>query len=191
MAYNKVIKSDDSQAFGLLLENKEFFEQRNAYMKTVNDYYKAHGTVAGCPGIEDDTARELDARVTDDQHCPYPVRFSYENHKQIQQIDKMLARLTENPETLFKGWLFHGGEAIVNLANNRLQLMFDEKPGEQQRKELYKNGFRFAYKSTAWQRPLSHKAISAADRLDFIKPSNGQKPSELQPKAPKRNEPER
>ena len=191
MAYNKVIKSDDSQAFGLLLENKEFFEQRNAYMKTVNDYYKAHGTVAGCPGIEDDTVRELDARVTEEQHCPYPVRFSYENHKQIQQIDKMLARLTEKPETLFKGWPFHGGEAIINLANNRLQLMFDEKPNDQQRKELYKNGFRFAYKSTAWQRPLSPKAMLAADRLDFIKPLSGQKPSELQPKAPKRNEPER
>lgn len=191
MAYNKVIKSDDSQAFSLLLENKEFFEQRNAYMETVNDYYKAHGTVAGCPGIEADTAHELDARVTEEQHYPYPIRFSYENHKQIQQIENMLERLIEKPETLFKGWPFSGGEAIINLANNRLQLMFDEKPNDQQRKELYKNGFRFAYKSTAWQRPLSHKAMSAADRIDFIKPLSGQKPSELQPKAPKRNEPER
>lgn len=191
MSYNKVIKSDDSMVLTQLLENKEFFEQRNAYMQTVNDYYEQNGTALGCPGVEDDVAANLDARVNDNQPVPYPQKFFEENQEQITRLDSLIERVVDKPETLFKGWQFEGGEAVVNLANNRLQLMFDEKPPEEKRKVLSKNGFKFAYKSTAWQRPLTHKAMSAADKIDFIKPLNGKKPSELQPKQPKKNEPER
>ena len=51
MSYNSVISSNDSMKLTKLLENKEFFEQRNEYMKDVNDYYAENGTVVGFPGI--------------------------------------------------------------------------------------------------------------------------------------------
>lgn len=191
MSYNSVISSNDSMKLTKLLENKEFFEQRNEYMKDVNDYYAENGTVVGFPGIEDETAHNLDSRVKDGQTGPYPEQFFKENQEQIDRLAAVIDRLYEKPETLFQGWKFTGGEAVVNLSNNRLQLMFDEKPSEKQINVLKRNGFHWARTAKAWQRPLTHKAMSAADKIDFIKPLNGKKPTELQPKAPKRTEPER
>ena len=62
--YNKIIKSDDNKALTQLMENKDFFVKRNEYMQSVNDYYKENGTVVGFPDMEDDTAKNLNARVS-------------------------------------------------------------------------------------------------------------------------------
>lgn len=83
---------------------------------------------------------------------------------------------------MFKGWQFAGGEAIVNLANNRLQLYFEEKPADEQRATLKSNGFKYAPSTKAWQRPLDYKTMAAANRIDFIKPLDGKTPMDLQPK---------
>lgn len=191
MSYNSVIASNDSMKLTKLLENKEFFEQRNEYMQNVNDYYAEHGTVVGCPGIENDTAHNLNSRVKEGQSGPYPEQFFKENQEQIDRLNNMIDRLAEKPETLFNGWQFAGGEAVVNLANNRLQLMFDDKPSDEQINALKRHGFHWARTAKAWQRPLTHKAMSAADKIDFVKPLDGKKPTEHQPQAPKHNEPER
>ena len=163
--YNKIIKSDDNRAVSQLMENKDFFVKRNEYMQSVNEYYKENGTVVGFPGIETESAKNLNARVTKENPAPYPQSFFNENLQQITRIDAMLDRISNKPETLFKGWEFKGGEAVVNLANNRLQLMFDEKPPEEIRKTLSKNGFKFAPTTKAWQRPLSGKTFSVCDKI--------------------------
>ena len=189
--YNKIIKSDDNKALTQLMENKDFFVKRNEYMQSVNDYYKENGTVVGFPDMEDDTAKNLNARVSKDNPAPYPQSFFKENQYQINRIDALVDRISNKPETLFKGWEFEGGEAVVNLSNSRLQLMFAEKPSEEIRKSLLKNGFKFAPTTKAWQRPLSSKTFSVCDKLDFIKPKDGRTPSDIQPKIPKKNEHER
>jgi hypothetical protein len=33
--------------------------------------------------------------------------------------------------------------------------------------------------------------MATCDKIDFIKPKDGRKPTDIQPKAPKKNEPER
>ena len=81
--------------------------------------------------------------------------------------------------------------AIVNLANNRLQLYFEEKPADEQRATLKSNGFKYAPSTKAWQRPLDYKTMAAANRIDFIKPLDGKTPMDLQPKMAKRDAPER
>ena len=92
---------------------------------------------------------------------------------------------------MFSGWQFAGGEAIVNLANNRLQLYFEEKPSDEHRAMLKQNGFKFAPTTKAWQRPLDYKTMAAANRIDFIKPLDGRTPMDLQPKMTHRDAPER
>lgn len=191
MSFNKVIKSEDTMKMTQLLENKEFFVKRNEYMQSVNDYYKQNGTVVGFPGIEAETAHNLDARVSESQPVPYPQSFFDENQAQITRLEAMVETVVHNPKTLFKGWQFEGGEAVVNLANNRLQLMFDEKPTDEQINSLKRFGFHWAKTAKAWQRPLTSKVFAACDKIDFIKPENGKKPSEMQPKQPKKSEPER
>ena len=160
-------------------------------MQAVNDHYTENGTMVGYPGMSDDVAHNLDLRVREGQPGPYPDHFFKENQQYIDRLTAMIDRLNEKPETIFQGWQFEGGKALVNLANNRLQLIISERPTEEQIKVLRRNGFHWARSAMAWQRPLTNKTFSVCDKIDFIKPLSGKKPSELQPKQPKRNEPER
>ena len=191
MSYNSVIRADDPKAVEMLKENLEGFEGRQEYMQKVNDYYKANGTVIGCPGIDKETAVHLDGRVNEHQSTPYPGRFFKDNFAEINRLKSNIDRLENKPETMFMGWHFGGGEAVINLANNRLQLMFAEKPNDDERAVLKKNGFKWAPTAKAWQRPLDFKSMAAAERIDFIKPLDGRRISDLQPKQPKRDAPER
>ena len=191
MSYNSVIRADDPRAVEMLKENLEGYEGRQEYMQNINDYYKANGTVVGCPGIDKETAVQLDGRVNEHQSTPYPGRFFKDNFAEINRLKSNVDRLENKPETMFKGWQFNKGEAVINLANNRLQLMFAEKPNDDERAVLKKNGFKWAPTAKAWQRPLDFKSMAAAERIDFIKPLDGRRISDLQPKQQKRNAPER
>ena len=82
------------------------------------------------------------------------------------------------------GWTFPGGEAKINEAENRLQLLFDEKPPEDQRSAEIR-GLQVGSQQGAWQRQLNQNAIRAAARLDFLRPEDGQSPYQLQPFARK------
>lgn len=211
MSYNSVIRADDPKAVEMLKENLEGFEGRQEYMQNINDYYKENGTMVGCPGIDEETAIQLDERVNENQSTPYPGRFFKDNYAEINRLKANIDRLENKPETVFKCWQFERlstfasqkptcgrppflavrGEAVINLANNRLQIMFDGKPTDEQRADLKKNGFKWAPTAKAWQRPLDFKSMAAAERIDFIKPLDGRKISDLQPKQPKRDAPER
>ena len=79
------------------------------------------------------------------------------------------------------GWTVPGGEAKVNEAENRLQLMFEDKPDADTRQALKSEGFKWAPSQGAWQRQLNQNAIRAAARLDFLRPEDGKSPYQLQP----------
>ena len=192
MAYNNMIRADAPNALDMLKENLSIVEDRINYMQSVNDYYKANGTTQGCPNVEPDAAEELDSRIEKySQDTPYPGRYFSDNFKLKNQIKSNIERLTNERDTVFKGWTFAGGEAVINLSNNRLQLMFSEKPSEQQRNVLKQNGFKWASKQGAWQRPLDFKTMAAANKIDFIKPIGNKRVSDLQPKPKNRNAPEK
>lgn len=191
MSFNNVIKSSDPDAVTKLQENIDAIEKRLEYMQTVNDFYRQNSTTLGCPGVAYEAAVGLDARVKDGQATPYPGQFFTENKHEIDRLKGVIDRLNNNPESVFKCWDFEGGEAVVNLANNRLQLMFNERPSDEQIGTLKQNHFKWAPKAKAWQRPLSHQTMGLADKVYFIKPIDGRKPTDIQPKAPKRMEPER
>lgn len=191
MVYNNIISANNPMAINMLKENLAHFENNIAYMQAVNDYYRENGTMVGFDGIDYETATKLNERVNEYQSAPYPGRFFKENYEKIGRIKSNIDRLENTPETIFRGWQFIGGEAIVNLANNRLQLIFEENPTSEQRAILKQNGFKFAPKTTAWQRPLDYKTMAAAKRIDFIKPFNGKTPMDLQPKMTHHDVPER
>ncbi|NDO18096.1 hypothetical protein FMM68_00220 [Lachnospiraceae bacterium MD329] len=191
MAYNNIISANDPMAINMLKENLAHFENNTAYMQSVNDFYKENGTMVGFEGIDYAEAVKLDEHVNGYQTAPYPGKFFKDNYEKIGRIKANIDRLENRPETMFKGWQFVGGEAIVNLANNRLQLMFEEKPSDEHRAMLKQNGFKFAPTTKAWQRPLDYKTMAAANRIDFIKPLDGRTPMDLQPKMTHRDAPER
>ena len=99
MSYNSVIRSDDPNAVALLNENIDHMQETLDYMKMVNDYFGQYGTVVGCPGVDMDTAKELDARVNDEQEKPYPDKFFIDNRSRINTLQRNINRIEDNPQS--------------------------------------------------------------------------------------------
>lgn len=191
---NNAISSDDPQALEKLTEKLEVCQKRQEFMKSVNSYYRKNGTAQGCPGVSDELAAKMDERMKTAyswETAPYPSYELSNNNAEIRRLKQRINTLTQDKELGFVGWTFEGGEAIANTDKNRLQLIFDEKPSEKQRTALKANGFKWAPSEGAWQRQLNGNAMYAANHIDFIAPDNGKRPTDLQPKAPKKDEPER
>ncbi len=195
MSYtNQPISSDDPQAIEKLTEKLNACEERQKYMKEANAYYQKHGTMKGFDNMTDEQAAKLDEQIKNGYSWEQKPFASYKltnNNAEIRRLKKRIEQLSTDKTLGFVGWKFPGGEAVANIGNNRLQLLFDEKPTEEQRTELKAFGFKWSPKETAWQRQLNTNAMYAADRISFIQPETGQKPTQLQPKMPKKNEPER
>ena len=195
MSYkNNAISSDDPKAIEKLTEKLHKCETEQEFMKKVNAYYKKNGTCVGCEGVSDELAAKLDENIKqayswDKQ--PFPSYRLTNNNAEIRRLKKRIESLTATQNTEFVGWRFNGGEAVINEDKNRLQLLFDEKPSKEQRDTLKANGFRWAPSDASWQRQLNPNAFYAANRIDFIKPETGERPTDLQPKTPKKSEPER
>lgn len=60
---------------------------------------------------------------------------------------------------------FEGGYKYINRTEDRLQLIFDDKPSDEIRTGLKRNGFRWSPRFTAWQRQLTLNAEKSFDRL--------------------------
>ena len=76
--------------------------------------------------------------------APY-ASYQLSNYSaEINRLKKSIESLERREETGFVGWQFKGGEAVANQEENRLQLLFDEKPSEEQRSKLKSWGFRWS-----------------------------------------------
>ena len=191
---NRVISSDDPNAIQKLQDKLEMCEKSQKYMKEVNAYYRKNGTCEGFPGMEAARAARLDESVRqayswDKQ--PFPSYALTNNSAEIRRLKQRIEKLTVNQEVGFVGWTFDGGEVVANSEENRLQILFDEKPDEQKRSALKGNGFKWSPSKYDWPRQLNDNAIYAASRMEFLRPESGESPVKLQPKAPKKDAPER
>ena len=155
-------------------------------MKAVNAYYRKHKTLDGCPGLSEDTINKLKASMSQNWNGkapPFPTYSLSNNNVNIRATQQRIDDLKNRSE--YVGWEFDGGKAKINETENRLQLLFDEKPTADQRVELKKHGFKWAPSQEAWQRQLTKNAIRSAGYIDFIKPKDGKTPYQLQPFARK------
>lgn len=180
------ISADDDLAVEKLEKKLAGLEELQATMKSVNAYYRKHKTLEGCPGLSDKDIGRLQSSMANDWRkdpVPYPSFLLTNNNANIRRVRQRIDDLKNRSE--FVGWTFPGGEAKINEAENRLQLLFDEKPPEDQRRALKSEGFKWAPSQGAWQRQLNQNAIRAAARLDFLRPEDGQSPYQLQPFARK------
>ena len=161
----------------------EGLESLQATMKAVNAYFRKHKTLDGCPELTPEQAEKLKADMAQSWHLdkskPYPAYLLSNNNANIRRVRQRIEELSSRSE--FAGWTFPGGEAKINEAENRLQLIFEEKPDANQRQELKSNGFKWAPSQGAWQRQLNQNAIRAAARIDFLRPEDGTSPYQLQP----------
>ena len=184
------ISADDTLAVEKLEAKLEGLKAAQESMKAVNAYYRKHKTLEGCPGLSFEDIGELQASMARDWRkdpVPYPAYLLQNNNANIHRVQQRIDDLKNRSE--FASWTFRGGEAKINEEENRLQLFFDEKPTEEQRRALKSGGFRWAPSQGAWQRQLTKNAIYAADRIDFIRPEGGGSISALQPYNKKQERP--
>lgn len=180
------ISADDGRAVEKLEAKLAGLESMQEEMKTVNAYYRKHKTLEGCPGLSSEDIGKLQSSMASDWRknpVPYPSYLLTNNNANIRRTRQRIEGLKSQSE--YAGWTFPGGEVKINETENRLQLIFEGKPSEDQRRELKQNGFKWAPSQGAWQRQLTKNAIYAASRIDFLRPQDGQSPYQLQPFARK------
>ena len=139
--------------------------------------------VPSCPPRKSESSSPLWHPTGAKNPVPYPSYLLTNNNANIRRTRQRIEDLKSQSE--YAGWAFPRGRAEINEGENRLQLFFEEKPSEEQRRELKSNGFKWAPSQGAWQRQLTKNAIYAAGRMEFLRPEDGQSPYQLQPFARK------
>ena len=191
MSHNNAISAGDPQELEKLNDKLDTCVKQQEFMKTVNAYWRKSGTCRGCPNVSDELAAKLDAKIERAYSWEKQPFSSYElsgNNAEMKRLQNRIAEIAHNREVGFAGWKFEGGEAVVNTELNRLQLIFDERPTAEQCAVLKHKGFHWSPREGAWQRQLNDNAIYALNYVDFVKPLDGRRPTELQPKVPRRDD---
>lgn len=165
---NTAISSDDPDALDKLQKKLADLMANQEQMKAMNAHYRKKGTMAGFPGMTDQAADKLDAEInagyTWDRR-PAPAWMLSNNNANIKRVEQRIASLKKVQGATYQDWDFSGGQAVINRELNRLQLMFDAKPSEELRDQLFHNGFHWSPREKAWQRQLNPRAVSVASYL--------------------------
>lgn len=165
---NNTISADDPAALKKLREKLEGMEARQRMMKAVNAYFRTHGTLDGCSDLSDADRAEIEKRWYSGWYegiafPPYELSNASGNIRRVKARIADLERRAASPAP--EGWTFDGGEAVANVAENRLQLFFEAIPDDDIRAALKSHGFRWARSVGAWQRQLTDNAVYAAKRI--------------------------
>ena len=163
------ISSDDSGALPKLREKLAHREREQEKMKTVNAFYRKHGTLDGCPSLTPEEAERLKASMARSWRAvpkPYESYLLSNNNQTIRSTKARISELeAKQSSPTPEGWSFDGGRVVMNQEENRVQILFDEKPDADIRSELKHAGFRWAPSQGAWQRMLNHDGIYAAKTI--------------------------
>lgn len=165
---NNAISADDPAALDKLKAKLEAMEDKQAFMKSVNAYYRKNKTLDGCPGLSSGVQVEIEKQWARGWYVgipfpPYELTNNNGNMKRVKARIADLERRAASPAP--EGWKFDGGEAVANVAENRLQIFFEAIPDDDTRAALKSHGFRWTRSVGAWQRQLTDNAVYAAKRI--------------------------
>lgn len=162
------IQSGDPNATAKLTAKLESLEKSQELMKTVNAYYRKHGTVSGCPIISETTAQKIVGEMAQSWHTakvPYASWALSNNNAEIHRIRDRIATLQKAAEAEpVDREAAEGIRYSENTEIMRVQLIFDCKPSEAVRAVLKSRGFRWAPSQSAWQRDLNDNGKYAAKK---------------------------
>lgn len=129
---------------------------------------------ASCPSILICGGSNFPTRKKERQNARYDT-LMHQYHKIMGMLDKIKKPhgyeiVRDNITDEFENVLYF--DTVINTEENRLQLIFDGKPGENVRSILKANGFRWSGRFKAWQRQLTENAVCAVwrvvDKLDEL-----------------------
>ena len=168
------ISADDPQAVEKLKAKLSALEKDQQTMKAANAAIRMKDTAKGNAKLEAmGYTPEQIASLREPDFCGrigFPSYRLANNNANIRRVKERIAELEKLQTNPADGWTFDGGEVVVNREENRLQILFDDKPGEEMRTQLKASGFRWSPRNQAWQRQLTDNAIRAAKHIEGIAP---------------------
>lgn len=102
---------------------------------------------------------EYRKRVKAREHSTYELQNI---GQEIRRLKERVKQLKELDELNFQEINFEGGKVIHNKEQNRIQILFDEKPNEETRTILKRHGFKWARSQGAWQRLFNKNGMYSA-----------------------------
>lgn len=172
--------SDARERIQARLDEREAMQNK---MKSVNAFWRAHGTISGCPDLSSKEHIGLQAKTAqrasmERSEPPYPRWALDNNGVEIRRLRSRLATLDAQAAQGESEQEFKGG--VLHITPERVQLIFDGKPDADVRDVVKHWGFRWAPSQKAWQRQntangryAAKQAIKAIENLSKEASNNG------------------
>lgn len=144
------------------------FKLSHPYSMTAQGIYNVVATRASHGNVE---VVEKAIAYVREHNAASPRPIITERHKFFKLADVAAENRAKKAEVATRESseiTFPGGRVVQNWAENRLQIIFDEKPKSDIISELKRHGFRWAPSQGAWQRQLTNNAVYSLQR--FIMP---------------------
>jgi len=158
---NQSISGDDPEAAQLYQQKLIKLEKSQEYMKAVNKAWKQGKAALIALGISETESEKL----ANENEKPCPAWMLSNNSAEIRRVKEKLETLKKLDGMEAETIKFNGGEMLINVEINRVQIIFDDIPAPEIRTILKSNGFKWSPKEKAWQRQRTINAINAAKRL--------------------------
>lgn len=159
----------DPHARELLEDQLQQLKDRLETDKAMNGHYRKHKTMKGFRDMPDEAAARMDKAIAEAPAFAQRPAPDFELTSLRGKIKRVQARLDELEKLkagdVPEGWKFDGGEVVINTELNRLQIILDDRPDDDMKRDLKSRGFRWAPSQGAWQRQLTDNAIYAAKKI--------------------------
>lgn len=178
------IRGGTSDTVSQLLEKLDLLQTTQEQMKAVNKLLKSKNTktlslkekitILVKEGFPKDIITRIEESVNGDLH-KIPSFYLTNNNANMKRIKDRIAAEEKRQKKYQDGnktTVFDGLRIVENVEENQLQLLFDEKPSEEIRTILKKEGrFRWSRKNRVWQRQLTNNAIYCLKHIlkDIVK----------------------
>ena len=158
---NISISGDDPEALARYQEKLEKLVEKQEFMKAVNKAWKQGKAALIALGISEVESE----KVANENKKPFPSWSLSNNNAEIRRVKEKIETLKKLDNMTAENIKFKGGEMLVNVDINRVQLFFDGIPSPEIRALLKSHGFKWARSQRAWQRQRTINAIRTTKRL--------------------------
>jgi hypothetical protein len=158
---NHSISGDDPEAAKLYQEKLVKLEKSQEYMKAVNKAWKQGKAALIALGLSETESEKL----SNEKRKPCPSWMLGNNSAEIRRVKEKLETIKKLDSMEAKNIKFNGGEMVINVEINRVQIVFVDIPAPEKRALLKSHGFKWSPTQKAWQRQRTINAVHVAKRL--------------------------
>ncbi len=163
------ISSDDRDALEQLQAKIAVLEAKQARMKEINGVWRKAGNKPEPLRDANLTGSERDEIISHMKYGmadrPYPSWSLTNNSGNIRRLKERLHDLRKRRAYMTTETVIGAVTITDNVEDNRVQIFFPEKPSDEIRGQLKRNGFKWAPSIGAWQRVRSCQATQKAKRI--------------------------